>query len=300
MEAVCYGTRGCIDGLANAGHTCDEIIIAGGATRSKLWLQMHADVTGKPVVVCENSDAPLLGCAILASFNSKVHSSIHAAVGAMVRVQGRIDPSEEKSLIYSKIYNDIYTKIAPCVQPISHSIADSIAEFPRGGTLKEKETKQSRLPIVSPSLLACDWSIMKTEISRCIDAGAFRLHVDIFDGVFLDSPIAFTFGPQMVAALRKCSEKVILDLHMCVERPGRYVTPMKEAGADLFIFQWEAMKDEKEALQLARAIIDSGMDCGLSINPSTPVDDIIPFLMSGLVKTVDVLGKSCSSCFVLL
>ena len=101
----------------------------------------------------------------------------------------------------------------------------------------------------------------------------------------------------MVAALRKCSEKVTLDLHMCVERPGRYVIPMKEAGGDLFIFQWEAMKDEKEALQLANAIIDSGMDCGLSINPSTPVHDTIPFLMSGMVKTVDVLGKTCRSFF---
>jgi sugar (pentulose or hexulose) kinase len=42
MEAVCFGTRACVQGLAQAGHEADEIIIAGGAVRSNLWLQMHA------------------------------------------------------------------------------------------------------------------------------------------------------------------------------------------------------------------------------------------------------------------
>lgn len=50
-EAACYGTRGRIEGLERVGHPCQEIIIAGGITREDLWLQMHADVTGKPVVV---------------------------------------------------------------------------------------------------------------------------------------------------------------------------------------------------------------------------------------------------------
>jgi ribulose-phosphate 3-epimerase len=73
----------------------------------------------------------------------------------------------------------------------------------------------------------------------------------------------------MVKALRKCSADTILDVHMCVDRPARYVRPMKDAGANLFIFQWEAVADKNEALELARAIVDAGMECGLSINPST-------------------------------
>jgi ribulose-phosphate 3-epimerase len=100
---------------------------------------------------------------------------------------------------------------------------------------------------------------MSGEVERCVDAGTKRLHIDVFDGVFIDSPYAFTFGPQMVKAIRSCSDQTILDLHMCVERPARYVTPMKEAGANTFIFQWEAMKDASEALQLAEAVVDSGM-----------------------------------------
>ena len=156
---------------------------------------------------------------------------------------------------------------------------------------------QQKDTIVSPSVLACDWGSMKTEITRCIDAKVPRIHVDIFDGVFLNSPHAFTFGPQMVKALKSVSTEVTLDLHMCVDRPARYVIPMKEAGADLFIFQWEAMKNEAEALRLATAIVDAGMDCGLSINPSTPIENVVPFLLSGIVKVVDVLGKSCALFF---
>jgi ribulose-phosphate 3-epimerase len=96
----------------------------------------------------------------------------------------------------------------------------------------------------------------------------------------------------MIKALRNCfgDKNIIMDLHMCVDRPARYVKPMKDAGANLFIFQWEAVSDGNQALELVKAIVDAGMDCGLSINPSTDVDDIIPILVTGLVKVVDVLA----------
>ena len=51
MEAVCLGTRACVEGLSRAGHSAEELLVAGGATRSDLWLQMHADVTGLPVML---------------------------------------------------------------------------------------------------------------------------------------------------------------------------------------------------------------------------------------------------------
>jgi ribulose-phosphate 3-epimerase len=138
------------------------------------------------------------------------------------------------------------------------------------------------------------WSRIKEEVQRCLDAGAPRLHVDIFDGVFLDSPLALTFGPQMVAAIRRCSAEAILDLHMCVDRPARYITPMKEAGGNTFIFQWESVKDEEDAIgkatAIANSVVNHGMECGISINPSTMVEDIFPLLESGLVAIVDVLS----------
>ncbi|KAG7338510.1 FGGY family carbohydrate kinase [Nitzschia inconspicua] len=295
MEAVAFGTRGCLEGLQMAGHPCHEIIIAGGATRSSTWLQMHADVTGKPVVVCEFSDAPLLGCAILASVNAGVQTSIEDAVQRMVRQAKRIEPSQEAMKTYDELYK-VYSALSEATRPIVHAIASI-----RGGEIPASNEepgiearKNSSPPIISPSLLACDWSKIGEEVRRCMDAGAVRLHVDIFDGVFLDSPLALTFGPQMVAAIRRCSQEAILDLHMCVERPARYIGPMKEAGGTTFIFQWESVLREdnpiKEALLIAASVRDHGMECGISINPSTMVEDIFPLLNSGLVAIVDVLS----------
>mmetsp|Transcript_30315 Transcript_30315/g.63484 ORF Transcript_30315/g.63484 Transcript_30315/m.63484 type:complete len:520 (+) Transcript_30315:2-1561(+) len=301
MESVCFGTRACLEGLEKAGHGCDEIVIAGGATRSGLWLQMHADVTGKPVVVREFADAPLLGCAILASVSAGAHETVDDAIKQMVRKSKRIVPSETVSKQYDDLYNRVYRGLGDATRPIAHAIAT----FSRGGQISrsldepKEHTKDrpSRFPKISPSLLACDWSDIRGEIRRCLDAGTNRLHVDIFDGVFLDSPHALTFGPQMVEAMRRSSEAdTVLDLHMCVDRPARYVQAMKDAGGDTFIFQWEGVKGEGQteqleaALEISRAVVESGMDCGVSINPSTSVDEIYPLLESGLIAVVDVLA----------
>mmetsp|Transcript_13594 Transcript_13594/g.25534 ORF Transcript_13594/g.25534 Transcript_13594/m.25534 type:complete len:636 (-) Transcript_13594:6882-8789(-) len=191
MEAVCFGTRACVDGLEKAGHKCEEIIIAGGTTRSPLWLQMHADVTGKNIILCENIDAPLLGCAILASVGAGVHNSIQDAVKAMVRVSKRIEPNPTVTDIYDKLYQEVYSKLSGSVKSVTHSIAKL-----RGGA-SPLEGNHGEKAIISPSVLAADWANMKDEITRCLNAGLSRIHVDIFDGVFIDSPEALTFGPKV-------------------------------------------------------------------------------------------------------
>ena len=299
LESVCFGTKACLEGLEQAGHGCDEIVIAGGSTRSNLWLQMHADVTGKPVVVCEFVDAPLLGCAILASVNAGVHENVNKAIECMVRKSKTVMPSSTVSKTYEELYHRVYKGLGNATRPVAHAIAS----FGRGGgqalEQDEESTNQSsnKFPTISPSLLAADWSNIRGEIQRCLEAGINRLHVDVFDGVYLDSPHALTFGPQMVQAMRRCSEETtILDLHLCVERPGRYVQAMKEAGGNTFIFQWEAVCDDKKeehleaALSIARDVVESGMECGISINPSTSVEEIYPLLESGLIAVVDVLA----------
>lgn len=280
MEAVCFGTRACIDGLENAGHLCDEIIIAGGTTRSLLWLQMHADVTNKPVVLCENTDSPLLGCAILASVVAGVHENVQDAVKEMVRESRRVEPNVDMAKEYERIYNDVYTNLSPSVQPIVHSIASL-----RGGDMN-----RGQQVIVSPSLLACDWGNIESEIRRCLDANLNRLHIDVFDGVSLNSPDAFTFGPQMIKAMRSVSEEVILDIHLCVDRPSRFVESLSRAGASRIIFQWEAMYDINQAKEFAQDIVDHSMSCGISINPETNASEIFPLLETGLCDTVNVLG----------
>ena len=330
MEAVCLGTRACVEALSMAGHECKEIVIAGGATRSALWLQMHADVTGLPVIVCENTDAPLVGCAILGSVGAGVHETVADAVKAMVREAKRIEPDPEACKAYTELFNRVYRQLSPSVRPIVHAIADlrggaskNARSLPfltrgkrdaafnyslRGGDLANDENVcemvddrsqvcRRHQPIISPSLLSCDWADMRGEVRRCEVAQVPWLHVDVFDGVYLDSPYALTFGPQMIKAIRQSSSSnVTLDIHICVDRPERYIEAISAAGGDRFIFQFEAMSGEDNndkivaATELARAVNQSGMKCGVSINPSTDVSLIYPLLETGLVGLVDLLA----------
>lgn len=54
--------------------------------------------------------------------------------------------------------------------------------------------------------------------------------MDVFDGIFLDSPDALTFGPQMVKAMRDISDETRIDVHHCVDRPARYIKSLARAG----------------------------------------------------------------------
>lgn len=83
---------------------------------------------------------------------------------------------------------------------------------------------------------------MKGEIQKCINAGLNHIHIDIFDGVYINSSRALTFGPQMVQAIYNrfvvnsnnsggSMGNLVLDVHLCVDRPQRYAQAMAEAGA---------------------------------------------------------------------
>ena len=138
---------------------------------------------------------------------------------------------------------------------------------------------------------------MKGEIQKCLDAGLLRLHVDVFDGVYLDSPDALTFGPQIVACIRKRfadQRDLILDVHLCVDRPQRFTQTLADAGASRVIFMWEAMEEDNDnlvsSIAFAKQINSMKMKCGISINPDTPISSIYPLLDTGLVDLVDVLA----------
>lgn len=93
----------------------------------------------------------------------------------------------------------------------------------------------------------------------------------------------------MVKAIRSISTELVLDIHLCVERPGRYVQSLAKAGADRIIFMYEAL-DKDEAVDIAMKVRDSGMNVGISVNPETDVNEIYGLLETGLFDTVDLLA----------
>lgn len=116
IEGICFGTRAIIDRMAEAGFQGHEIVVGGGAARSDLWLQIHADTSGLPVRAPESVDAPLLGSAILAFVGLGHFKTIDDGVAAMVRPGRLIEPRAREKALYDEIYGR-YRELYPALKP---------------------------------------------------------------------------------------------------------------------------------------------------------------------------------------
>jgi FGGY-family pentulose kinase len=92
IQAVAYGTRDIVQSMNRAGYDIRNIFVTGGGTKNPLWLQEHADATGATLLLPEESEAVLLGSAILAATAAKLHPNIYAAMKAMSRSGRKVEP----------------------------------------------------------------------------------------------------------------------------------------------------------------------------------------------------------------
>ena len=123
QEAVCYGVALNLKSLAASGFVPTEMVMCGGATRSRDWVQMHADVTGVPIVMTEVADAVALGSCVLAAAAAGVYPSVADAAQAMVHEKETVHPRPDLHEQYVPLVR-LYGKLYPAVHELQHELTD--------------------------------------------------------------------------------------------------------------------------------------------------------------------------------
>ena len=125
--------------------------------------------------------------------------------------------------------------------------------------------------IISPSILGGSFANMQDTIRLIDQSKAEYIHFDVMDGDFVPN---LTFGPQFISNVRSFSKK-IFDVHLMINRVGKFLDDYIKAGSDIITFHLEIDEDINE---LIIKIKNNNIKCGIAIKPATPWEDLKPYL----------------------
>jgi ribulose-phosphate 3-epimerase len=139
---------------------------------------------------------------------------------------------------------------------------------------------------IAPSILAADFSRLGEQVAESLQAGVRRIHIDVMDGHFVPN---ITMGPLVVEALRPLAQRfaAMLEVHLMIEEPDRYLGDFSRAGADAMTVHLEACPHLHRTVHNIR---NFKAQPGVALNPATPLmllEDILPDIDVVLLMSVD-------------
>lgn len=124
---------------------------------------------------------------------------------------------------------------------------------------------------ISPSMLASDYANLQSELEKCEKGGADLIHLDVMDGHFVPN---ISIGAPVICAMKKVCN-VAFDVHLMISEPYKYIDDFIEAGADIISFHTECDSDIDKTID---KIIAGGARASLAVKPSTPIEEVYPYL----------------------
>lgn len=133
------------------------------------------------------------------------------------------------------------------------------------------------MAIIAPSLLAANFLTLGNDCAMLNDSVAEWFHLDVMDGVFVPN---ISYGLPVIEQIKSTSTK-LMDVHLMIVSPEKYITAFKKAGADILTVHYEACPHLHSTLQQIKA---AGMKAGVALNPHTPID-----VLKDIIQDIDLV-----------